>query len=109
MDDPLLTARDVFRERPLVRVVFDRRLRTPPTARVFTTRGQGPVWILTTTTARAANPAAAAALRDAGAQILDTGVGSMRARDGTFGGPGRDVAAARGRHPACSRLRGMQV
>ncbi len=29
-DDPLLTARGAFRERPLVRVVFDRRLRTPP-------------------------------------------------------------------------------
>src|SRR5437899_3200459 len=26
-DDPLLTARGVYRERPLVRVVFDRRLR----------------------------------------------------------------------------------
>jgi diaminohydroxyphosphoribosylaminopyrimidine deaminase/5-amino-6-(5-phosphoribosylamino)uracil reductase len=30
VDDPLLTARDVYRERPLARVVFDRRLRTPP-------------------------------------------------------------------------------
>ena len=30
VDDPLLTARDVYRERPLARVIFDRRLRTPP-------------------------------------------------------------------------------
>ena len=30
--------RDVYRERPLVRVIFDRRLRTPPSARVFSTR-----------------------------------------------------------------------
>ena len=28
-DDPLLTARGVYRSRPLTRVVFDRRLRTP--------------------------------------------------------------------------------
>src|SRR3954452_12807866 len=33
VDDPLLTAREVFRERPLVRVVFDRRLRISPEAR----------------------------------------------------------------------------
>ena len=33
VDDPLLTAREVYRERPLTRVVFDRRLRTPPAAR----------------------------------------------------------------------------
>ena len=38
VDDPQLTVRDVFRERPLVRVVFDRRLRTPPTARSWSAR-----------------------------------------------------------------------
>jgi diaminohydroxyphosphoribosylaminopyrimidine deaminase / 5-amino-6-(5-phosphoribosylamino)uracil reductase len=43
VDDPLLTVRDVYRERPLVRVIFDRRLRTPPSARVFHTAAQGPV------------------------------------------------------------------
>lgn len=47
-DDPLLTARDVFREQPLTRVVFDRRLRTPPEARVLSTRDAGPVIIVTT-------------------------------------------------------------
>ena len=36
-DDPVLTARDVWRARPLIRVVFDRRLRTPPTARLCDT------------------------------------------------------------------------
>ena len=41
-DDPLLTARGAYRERPLTRVVFDRRLRTPPTARVLSTREAGP-------------------------------------------------------------------
>ena len=30
-DDPVLTVRDCYRPRPLARVVFDRRLRTPPT------------------------------------------------------------------------------
>jgi diaminohydroxyphosphoribosylaminopyrimidine deaminase/5-amino-6-(5-phosphoribosylamino)uracil reductase len=48
VDDPLLTAREVYRERPLARVVFDRRLRTPPTARLFSTVPAGPVIILTT-------------------------------------------------------------
>ena len=47
VDDPLLTAREVFRERPLARVIFDRRLRTPPTARLFSTLTAGPVIILT--------------------------------------------------------------
>jgi diaminohydroxyphosphoribosylaminopyrimidine deaminase/5-amino-6-(5-phosphoribosylamino)uracil reductase len=50
-DDPLLTARDVFRERPLVRVIFDRRLRMSAQARVLTTLRQGPVIILTSSRA----------------------------------------------------------
>src|SRR6185312_7692630 len=41
-DDPLLTVREVYRERPLARVIFDRQLRTPPTARLFSTLDQGP-------------------------------------------------------------------
>jgi diaminohydroxyphosphoribosylaminopyrimidine deaminase/5-amino-6-(5-phosphoribosylamino)uracil reductase len=47
-DDPDLTPRGAFRERPLVRVVFDRRLRTPPDARVLSTPDAGPVIIVTT-------------------------------------------------------------
>ena len=43
VDDPLLTVRDVYRERPLLRVIFDRRRRTPRDARVFSTLEQGPV------------------------------------------------------------------
>ena len=42
-DDPLLTVRDVYRERPFTRVIFDRRLRTPPSARLFGTRAAGPI------------------------------------------------------------------
>lgn len=45
-DDPLLTARGAYRARPLVRVIFDSRLRTPPTARIFSTLGMGPVIII---------------------------------------------------------------
>jgi diaminohydroxyphosphoribosylaminopyrimidine deaminase/5-amino-6-(5-phosphoribosylamino)uracil reductase len=55
VDDPLLTARGAYRERPLTRVIFDRRLRTPPTARLLSTGGAGPVIIVTS---------AEAALRD---------------------------------------------
>jgi diaminohydroxyphosphoribosylaminopyrimidine deaminase/5-amino-6-(5-phosphoribosylamino)uracil reductase len=47
-DDPELTARGIFRERPLVRVIFDRRLRTPRTARVLSTLDAGPVMIIST-------------------------------------------------------------
>jgi diaminohydroxyphosphoribosylaminopyrimidine deaminase / 5-amino-6-(5-phosphoribosylamino)uracil reductase len=43
VDDPLLTARGVYRHRPLVRVILDRRLRTPATAKIFTTLEHGPV------------------------------------------------------------------
>jgi diaminohydroxyphosphoribosylaminopyrimidine deaminase/5-amino-6-(5-phosphoribosylamino)uracil reductase len=46
-DDPWLTSRDRQRSRPLARVVFDRRLRTPPAARVFSTLDEGPVIIVT--------------------------------------------------------------
>jgi diaminohydroxyphosphoribosylaminopyrimidine deaminase/5-amino-6-(5-phosphoribosylamino)uracil reductase len=46
-DNPLLTARGAYRERPLTRVVFDRRLRTPPDARLLSTRAAGPVIIVT--------------------------------------------------------------
>lgn len=47
-DDPELTARGAYRERPLTRVIFDRSLRTPVTARVLSTLGAGPVIIVTT-------------------------------------------------------------
>lgn len=42
-DDPQLTARLVYRERPLTRVIFDRRGRVAESARVFATRDAGPV------------------------------------------------------------------
>jgi diaminohydroxyphosphoribosylaminopyrimidine deaminase / 5-amino-6-(5-phosphoribosylamino)uracil reductase len=47
IDDPLLTARGAYRELPLIRVIFDRHLRTPPDARILSTVEAGPVMILT--------------------------------------------------------------
>jgi diaminohydroxyphosphoribosylaminopyrimidine deaminase/5-amino-6-(5-phosphoribosylamino)uracil reductase len=47
VDDPLLTVRECVRVRPLVRVVFDRRLRMSPAARLLSTLDDGPVIIVT--------------------------------------------------------------
>lgn len=83
VDDPILTPRGPFRERPLARVVFDRRLRTPTDARVLSTRDAGPVIIVTT-----AEGAACAELRtpleDAGAEIVVARDGSFRAALGAL-------------------------
>ena len=69
VDDPLLTTRGVHRPRPLTRVIFDRRLRTPVTARVVSTVNQGPVIIFTTDGAVASRPALADQLRRAGVRV----------------------------------------
>jgi diaminohydroxyphosphoribosylaminopyrimidine deaminase/5-amino-6-(5-phosphoribosylamino)uracil reductase len=69
-DDPLLTPRGAYRGRPLTRIIFDRRLRTPPTARVLSTLTAGPVIIVSTKVGSADNSGAAAALSAAGARVL---------------------------------------
>jgi diaminohydroxyphosphoribosylaminopyrimidine deaminase/5-amino-6-(5-phosphoribosylamino)uracil reductase len=69
-DDPRLDVRDVFRERPLVRAVFDRRLRTSPTARIFDTRASGPIVILTSAEAAASRPSAVTALEARGGAVV---------------------------------------
>lgn len=76
VDDPRLTARLVFRARPLVRVIVDWRLRVPPTARVFDTLDEGPIIIAATAAAVAADGAHAAALAARGADVV-----SLPARD----------------------------
>lgn len=76
-DDPELTARVAFRARPLTRVVFDRRLRTPPSARLLSTRAAGPVIIICTHASAAAAPDRARALEDAGAAIERVDEGSV--------------------------------
>jgi diaminohydroxyphosphoribosylaminopyrimidine deaminase/5-amino-6-(5-phosphoribosylamino)uracil reductase len=77
VDDPLLTAREVYRARPFVRVVLDRRLRTPPTARVMTTLDQGPVWVCTTEACRDAHPGRVETLAGAGAEVIATPSGDL--------------------------------
>ena len=75
VDDPLLTARETPRVLPLTRVIFDRRLRTPPTARIFGTRESGPIVVLTKNSASAQHRERQARLADAGAEVecLDAG------------------------------------
>lgn len=68
-DDPLLTAREVHRQRPLARILFDRRLRIPPSARVFSTLEAGPVIIVTTPEGIEQHSARAADLERAGAEL----------------------------------------
>jgi len=75
-DDPLLTARGAYRERPLIRVIFDRRLRTPPTARVLSTLEAGPVIIVTSTAAAATERARLLAGR--GVEIEPAGTPTFR-------------------------------
>jgi diaminohydroxyphosphoribosylaminopyrimidine deaminase/5-amino-6-(5-phosphoribosylamino)uracil reductase len=69
-DDPALTCRDVYRGRPLVRVVFDRRLRVSPRARVFAAAPCDPVWIVTGDVADADRAERARRLTQAGAVLL---------------------------------------
>ncbi len=70
VDDPILTVRDLYRYRPLTRIVFDTRLRTSPTARLLTTLDAGPVIIVTTELSAAANAERVRALERAGARIM---------------------------------------
>jgi diaminohydroxyphosphoribosylaminopyrimidine deaminase/5-amino-6-(5-phosphoribosylamino)uracil reductase len=86
-DDPLLTARLVYRQGPLVRVIFDRSLRTPPGARVLSTRDAGPVIIVT-----GASAAARAELRK---PLEDRGAEIEVARDGSFRAALERLAARR--------------
>ena len=76
-DDPLLTAREVHRRRPLTRVLFDRRLRISPTARLFSTLDAGPVIIVTTPESIDRDPARARELQEAGAEMEPVGGGEL--------------------------------
>jgi len=77
-DDPQLTARGAFRERPLTRVIFDRRLRTPAHASVLSTRSLGPVMIITSADA-AGNPALREPLEARGAEVAAAADATFRA------------------------------
>jgi diaminohydroxyphosphoribosylaminopyrimidine deaminase/5-amino-6-(5-phosphoribosylamino)uracil reductase len=69
VDDPVLTARIAYRYRPLARVIFDRRLRTPPSARLFTTLDAGPVLICAVESASEESCRRLSALEAVGAQV----------------------------------------
>ena len=78
-DDPLLTARGAFRERPLTRVVFDWRLRCSGPRALYGTLDAGPVVIITTGAARDAAAAAAASLERRGIEIVALPARDLRA------------------------------
>ena len=89
-DDPALTARGAYRERPLARVIFDRRLRTPPQARVLSTVEAGPVIIVTS--ARTAERAELRkVLESRGAEIVAAGDDTFRAALAELAG--RDIGS----------------
>ena len=83
-DDPLLTSRDTYRERPLTRVIFDRELRTPPDARVLSTPEAGPV-IIVTTASGARRVALRRRLEERGVALEIAPDGSLRAALGRLG------------------------
>jgi diaminohydroxyphosphoribosylaminopyrimidine deaminase/5-amino-6-(5-phosphoribosylamino)uracil reductase len=72
VDDPELTAREVFRDRPLTRVIFDRRGRVSPEARVFATATAGPVILVRTGIAEALGDLAARGIQSL---LLEGGAG----------------------------------
>jgi diaminohydroxyphosphoribosylaminopyrimidine deaminase/5-amino-6-(5-phosphoribosylamino)uracil reductase len=78
-DDPLLTPRDAFRDRPLTRVIFDRRLRTPPSARVLSTLEAGRVIIVGGPDSGNDVPGRIRTLESAGACVISPAAGLVGA------------------------------
>lgn len=78
VDDPLLTVRGAYRAHPLIRVIFDRRLRTPPDARVLSTGEAGPVIIVTTGTDLDQRAEARRHLERRGVHLLATRSGTLQ-------------------------------
>ncbi len=76
-DDPWLTAREVFRARPLTRVLFDRRARIPPSARVFSTLAAGPVIMVVSPYAASESEDALASLERAGVTLMPMAAGDL--------------------------------
>lgn len=75
-DDPMLTVREVHRVRPLVRAIFDRRLRLPSGARILTTLEAGPIVVLTLGEHLQSSRAMQLAERGATVRAFDGSVGS---------------------------------
>lgn len=70
VDDPVLTARDVYRPRPLTRVVFDRHATLSPTSALARSVAEGPVVVLASQSAAAAPRAEV--LRARGVEVQGT-------------------------------------
>jgi len=70
-DDPLLTPRGVESARPSLRVVLDRRLRIPLQSRLVRSLNEAALIVGTTAAAAASAPDKVAALRAAGAVVLE--------------------------------------
>ncbi|HEY7473739.1 MAG TPA: bifunctional diaminohydroxyphosphoribosylaminopyrimidine deaminase/5-amino-6-(5-phosphoribosylamino)uracil reductase RibD [Vicinamibacterales bacterium] len=77
-DDPLLTARGVYRERPLTRVLFDRGARIPADSRVFSTLPAGPVIMIVSEAAARTQAAHLASLERRGLAVDRTGDAPLR-------------------------------
>jgi diaminohydroxyphosphoribosylaminopyrimidine deaminase/5-amino-6-(5-phosphoribosylamino)uracil reductase len=77
IDDPLLTAREVYRHLPLIRVVFDRHLTLSPSSRLVGSVEAGPVIVVAGPHVEHARHTAAQ-LQELGVQVLPT--------DGTLAG-----------------------
>jgi diaminohydroxyphosphoribosylaminopyrimidine deaminase / 5-amino-6-(5-phosphoribosylamino)uracil reductase len=68
-DDPELTCRlNGLGTRPPVRIVVDRQLRIPPTARLLATAGAAPIWLLV---AASADPIRRRAIAESGANVIE--------------------------------------
>ena len=68
-DDPELTCRlNGLGTRPPVRIVVDRQLRIPPTARLLAAAGAAPIWLLT---AACADPIRRRAIEESGARVIE--------------------------------------
>jgi diaminohydroxyphosphoribosylaminopyrimidine deaminase/5-amino-6-(5-phosphoribosylamino)uracil reductase len=79
VDDPWLTPRGALRERPLLRLVLDGRLRTPPSARVLSTIAVGPVVLASSSESLERHGDRAELLRAAGAEVVALPVRDIRA------------------------------
>ena len=68
-DDPELACRlNGLGTRPPVRIVVDRQLRIPPTARLLAAAGAAPIWLLT---AACADPIRRRAIEESGASVIE--------------------------------------
>ncbi|HYN05793.1 MAG TPA: bifunctional diaminohydroxyphosphoribosylaminopyrimidine deaminase/5-amino-6-(5-phosphoribosylamino)uracil reductase RibD [Vicinamibacterales bacterium] len=83
-DDPLLTPRGVYRERPLTRVLFDRRARIPAKSGVFSTLSAGPVIMIVSEAAARTQAAHLASLERQGVTIDLSGDAPLRSVLGTL-------------------------